>query len=83
MSTRQPPPSTQEGGVRQGHNSEATRRIKKEAKVEEGGLKEHASQYRPDEGAYWNDSREAGHRGLKTTNLINKGSGVDNCAAGT
>ena len=53
--------------MRQGHNSEATRGIKKEEKVEEGGLEELASQHRLDKVAHMDDSRVTGHRGLKTT----------------
>ena len=83
MSTRQPPPSTQEDGVRQGHNSEATGGIQKEAKDEEGRPEEVACQHRPDEVASMEYSRVVGHSGLEITNLINKGSGVEKCTAGT
>ena len=69
--------------MHQGHNSEATGGIQKEVKDEEGRPEGVSYQHRPDEVASMEYSREIGYRGLETTTLINKGSGVEKCTAGT
>ena len=83
MSTRQPLPSTQEDRVRRRHNSEATRRNSKAAKIENGRLKEDAGPQRLEGESHRDNSGKAGHRGLKTINLTKKGLGVDSYAPGT
>ena len=64
--------------MRQGHNSEATGGIQKEAKDEKGRPEEVTHQHGSDEVASREDSRDVGYGGLETTNLINKGSGMKN-----
>ena len=68
MSTRQPLPSTQEDGVRRGHNSEAIRRNSKAARIKNGRLKEDAGPQRLEGESHWDTNRKAGHHGLKTIN---------------
>ena len=83
MSTRQFLPYMKEDGVHRGHNSEATRRNSKEAKIKNGSLKEDAGPQRLGGESHRDNSGKAGHRRLKTINLTKKGLGVDSYAPGT
>ena len=58
MSTRQPLSSTQEDGVRLGHNGEAIRRNSKVTRIENGRLKEDAEPQRLDGGVILGYYRE-------------------------
>ena len=69
--------------MRQGHNSEATGGIQKEAKDDKERPEEAAHHHGLDKVASREDSRDVGYGGLETNNLINKGSGVEKCSAGT
>ena len=66
-----------------GHNSEAIRRSSKVARIKSGRLKEDTGPQRLEGESHWDNSRKAGHRGLKTINLTKKGSGVDSYVTGT